>query len=63
MGYVEIIKDGMATRIEDDRVTTSYVGNFIWCDNCETHQPEASGLEILMVDTGSVMWLCAKCRR
>ena len=63
MGYVEIIKDGLSTRIEGDEVIQTYVGETIWCDNCETRQPQINGLEIIMVDTDSVMWLCAKCRK
>ena len=63
MGYVEIVKDGVMTRIDGDSVTHEYVGQLIWCDDCETYQPASGGFEVRDSSRESVLWLCAKCRK
>jgi hypothetical protein len=63
MGYVEIVKDGVMTRIDGDLVTHEYVGQLIWCDDCETYQPASGGFEVRDSSRESVLWLCAKCRK
>ena len=63
MGYVEFIKDGVMTTIDGNKITKEYVGEMIWCDSCETIQPQSGGLEVRDVSRESVMWLCAKCRK
>ena len=63
MGYVEIIKDGVSTRIEGDDIRIRSAGGFQWCDGCEGYQPGVGGYNILDMASESVLWLCAKCRK
>lgn len=63
MGYVEFIKDNVATRIESGDVKFRSAGGFQWCDGCECYQPGIGGKEIRDVALESVLWLCAKCRK
>lgn len=59
MGYVEIIKEGMLTRMKGGEVV--FTSKTFICDSCETEQAEF-GSEIVSADGLQLVQFCDNCK-
>jgi len=58
MGYVEIIKDGLVTIIEDNKITTTPARR---CDRCNQQRSTTGGRYYDWSDGNGWDWYCAEC--
>jgi hypothetical protein len=59
MGYVEIIKNGLVTTIENDKVTTTPARR---CDRCNKDRSTVDGRYYNWSDGNGWDWYCAECK-